>query len=640
MNAFLKKISLLLLILAIAAGAVGLIPRFKEEMAKKDVALLVEYSDIDVMARQAGLSFDEMLKRLLKDGITAVSFKDLTGTDLRDGDTPLLWGTLRDLLPEGDFDGLSGNAALLVPKEYDDWFFKKYLEARFPGCVTRAVPEGSIYVLPREPKELLEVGIIPDPMAFKHLARLNVPLVYRPSPTFGLSSDDVAKSLDLLFASLWRLRGVLPQGAVMFGYPDMAPLIDVMHKYGALLLQPEFVRFIGGNEAYRASFPDVLSLHSVTTPEVISRNLSRSSLVERFARAARERSVRVLLLRPYDISSGPWIDAFEQDLASLKALLQRDGFAFKFGDPYPNFGHTPWASLSFLAAGLCVITFLLSMGEREIFRSRNFVLLCVVAVVILVLGANRIALFAKLAGALLAAFGASAAALAALEAKKPLSGLCVAFGMVIAVGFALSSFFGTPLYMLRLATFSGVKATLLLPPLFVLLHDASKRRYPEGVCDVLKRPPLWGELFALFVILLAAAILLVRSDNVSLVPRWEVAMRDMFERYLVARPRNKEIFVGYPALWLAFVMGAMKSKVNFTRLGSQLHLLLRMASSLAFASAVNSFCHFHTRIYFICWRVFNGLWVGSLFGLLLVLVFILALKFKVIRRLLFVGEEV
>jgi len=58
LNAFLKKISLLLLILAIAAGAVGLIPRFKEEMAKKDVALLVEYSDIDVMARQAGLSFD------------------------------------------------------------------------------------------------------------------------------------------------------------------------------------------------------------------------------------------------------------------------------------------------------------------------------------------------------------------------------------------------------------------------------------------------------------------------------------------------------------------------------------------------------------------------------------------------------
>jgi len=163
LNAFLKKISLLFLIVAIAAGAVGLIPRFKEEMAKKDVALLVEYSDIDVMARQAGLSFDEMLKRLLKDGITAVSLRDLTGTDLRDGDTPLLWGTLRDLLPEGDFDGLSGNAALLVPKEYDDWFFKKYLEARFPGCVTRAVPEGSIYVLPREPRSSWRLGSSPTP---------------------------------------------------------------------------------------------------------------------------------------------------------------------------------------------------------------------------------------------------------------------------------------------------------------------------------------------------------------------------------------------------------------------------------------------------------------------------------------------
>ena len=201
----------------------GLTARFKEELDEKDVTLLVEYADVEAMARQSGVDFEEMLSRLFNGGITAVSFKDLTGADLRDGDSPVLWGTLRSLLPERSSDSLSDNAALFIPKEYDDWFFEKYLKARFPGCSTYAVSGGSIYVLPREPKELLEVGVIPDLVACRRLSHLNIPLVYRPSPTFGISSEDAAKSLDLLFASLWRLRGILPQGSVVFGYPDFLP---------------------------------------------------------------------------------------------------------------------------------------------------------------------------------------------------------------------------------------------------------------------------------------------------------------------------------------------------------------------------------------------------------------------------------
>ncbi len=134
--------------------------------------------------------------------------------------------------------------------------------------------------------------------------------------TFGIASENVASSLDLLFASLWRLRGVLPQGTVVFGYPDTPAVVEVMRRYDALLLQPEFVRQIGDNTLSWQSFPNILPLHSVTTQEVITRNLSRPVLVERFARAARERSVRVLLLRPYDIASAPWIDSFEEDLLS------------------------------------------------------------------------------------------------------------------------------------------------------------------------------------------------------------------------------------------------------------------------------------------------------------------------------------
>lgn len=639
MSSFLRKLSFVLLLCAVVTGILGLQYRFREEMAKKDVALLMEYSDVEIMARQTGLDFDDMLDRLIEKGISAISFKDLTGADLRDGDSPFLWGTLRDILPEERFNGLSGKAALFVPLEYDDWFFRKYLHARFPGCKVYDAPGGRVYVLPGEPKEFLEVGVVPDPEAMKRLARLDVPLVYRPSPTFGIASENVAASLDLLFASLWRLRGVLPQGTVVFGYPDTPAVVEVMKRYDAILLQPEFVRQIGGNTLSWQSFPNILPLHSVTTQEVITRNLSRPVLVERFARAARERSVRVLLFRPYDIASAPWIDTFEEDLLSLKGLLQRDGFEIKLGEPYGSWQRNMWSVIAFLAANLLVFALLASMAEER-FKSKGVFLKAAAVIAVLALGANYASFLARIMGAMLAAFGASVATVVALEGKKPFYGLLKGMALVLAVGLALSSFFGTPHYMLRLLTFSGVKATLALPPLFVLLYDMTKRRYPESPIDVLKRPPLWGELLLLLFLLAAAAVLLIRSGNVSFVPKWEVALRDAFERYLVARPRNKEIFVGYPALWLALLISVMKSKYSLTRFGHQIHLLLRMSSSLAFASAVNSFCHFHTRIYFICWRVFNGLWVGSLFGLIAIGVFLLALRSKAFRRLFFGGEGI
>jgi hypothetical protein len=89
--------------------------------------------------------------------------------------------------------------------------------------------------------------------------------------------------------------------------------------------------------------------------------------------------------------------------------------------------------------------------------------------------------------------------------------------------------------MLRLLTFSGVKATLLLPPALVLFHDLKRREHPESLGEVLGRPSR-GRTGAYRVMLLGAAFLALRSDNVNLVPGWEVTLRDALERLLVPAP--------------------------------------------------------------------------------------------------------
>ena len=113
--------------------------------------------------------------------------------------------------------------------------------------------------------------------------------------------------------------------------------------------------------------------------------------------------------------------------------------------------------------------------------------------------------------ALTAGLLASEASLIALEEwKKPLKGLVGGFLVALVGGLAIAALFSYPVYMLRLRTFSGVKLTLFLPLLIVLLHDLRRRVHPESLKDVIFRPPLWGELMLIGGLLAAAAIVLLK----------------------------------------------------------------------------------------------------------------------------------
>jgi hypothetical protein len=187
------------------------------------------------------------------------------------------------------------------------------------------------------------------------------------------------------------------------------------------------------------------------------------------------------------------------------------------------------------------------------------------------------------------------------------------FAFAVIGGVSIAALFSEPLYMLRIKAFSGVKMTLILPPVLVLLYDLRKRIHPESLRDMLSRPPLWGELILVGVLLLGAGIILFRSDNVRIVPGIEIRMREFFERKLVARPRNKEIFLGFPCLILYYYVIKKGMWVHYRE-------ALRMGVVVGFSSVVNSFCHFHTPFIFILIRQINGLWVGIIIGVLSVAV--------------------
>ena len=264
---------------------------------------------------------------------------------------------------------------------------------------------------------------------------------------------------------------------------------------------------------------------------------------------------------------------------------------------------------------LSLYAYLVRMGLRV---DSKINALFIAACVVLALAVWKVAIVSRLAGAIAAPLIAVEASLMAMDSGKNRN-LLYAFVFAVTGGLALASFFSVTSYMLRLQTFSGVKFTLILPPVMVLLHDLKRRIHPESLIEFLSRPPLWGELVLIGVLLAGVGLIIFRSGNVAFIPGFEARIRDTLERLLIARPRTREVFIGYPSLLL---LNFLVSKKLFARYRE----IFRIGVALGFSSVINSFCHFHTPLMMILLREFNGLWTGLIFGAVVVLL----VKFVVI----------
>ena len=81
-------------------------------------------------------------------------------------------------------------------------------------------------------------------------------------------------------------------------------------------------------------------------------------------------------------------------------------------------------------------------------------------------------------------------------------------------------------------------------------------------------------------------------------------MRNSIADVMAARPRTKEFLIGWPSLVL-LVYYIKNTDIKLIRWG------FAVASSILFASVINSFCHVFTAAGTIYSRLFNGLFVGA-----------------------------
>ena len=589
-------------VLVVAFACYGLLPRLRLELANKNVSILADYREIAALAKNSGLDVDEAISILVRNGLTGLMVSELTGDSVTHGVGQAEMKSPND--PEGSTEG-----TIITIKPYSPHreLLSEWLRARF------GVPDGRTGpVLLTMPANMIRnSGIIPDIDGLEAATKAGLRIYYRPAPSPGHLSDKAALMLRNVNAK-YPVSAFTPSGEYVSGYPDVSALANAALELRIPLAKVEFSKQVGEIQLNAAVSPMLLSLHSVTNEEMTSRRISRQALRDRMIRAAVERSVRLLLYRtaPMNTASFKFRD-YAEEVRLLGEELKAHGFNLAWPETvYASANLTPniFAALAMSAVlAFTLYSYLSRMGMNS---SRNVKAVFIVSGIILAVLVLKVSIIARVAGALTAPMIAVEASLLAMDEARNRR-IIPAFVFVIAGGLALASFFSVTDFMLRLRTFSGVKMTLVIPPVLVLLHDLKRRVHPESLIEFLSRPPLWGELILYGALLGAIGFAILRSDNVSDISQLETSMREGLEHLLIARPRTREVLVGYPSLLL---WGFLARNGYFARYRE----IFRVGTVLGFSSVINSFCHFHTPLMFILLREFNGLWTGLVVGLVVV----------------------
>jgi hypothetical protein len=602
----------IMMLTAMVLSSADIYRRLAVEWSHRTVAIVMEYKDVAALARLSGKTASLTYSELTQKGVRGVTVQEFTGRDLANGAMPLSYGPLASFGPQirSGVKRPYNLAAILIDKSVP--FLPaalEYLEAKLPRTERYEKGNQTLIVLPGTTDELGDAGLLPDFEALRFAEDERTASLFRPAPVPGVDGTRAAASMAWVKKRFPAMSCIVPAGQIVTGYPDFAPIARALRENEISVAQAEFIRQVGAQALYSAVKPDILPLHSIVRDELISRLMTRNQVVERMVRAVHERSIRLLLMRPYELYAAGRLPSLLEDLGKIQESLTSKGYTFGWPSPIPLFDASIFSAIGLAFVFVACLWF---HARRYRVSGARVTGLEAIALVILsiLLGvmAWKISIVSKIIGGVCAALAATEATIWALDRyKKPFAGLSAGLLIVLAGGLSIAAFYGTTAAMLRLTPFSGVKLTLLLPPLLILANDLKQRVHPESLSQILRRPSQWGELLLVAFLLAAAFILTLRSDNVSSVPGWESYFRDMLERVLGVRPRTKEFLLGYPCLVIYHALVRRGWADRYRE-------VFRVGASLAFASAVNTFCHFHTLLPLTLVRVVNGWWLGLVVG--------------------------
>ena len=183
------------------------------------------------------------------------------------------------------------------------------------------------------------------------------------------------------------------------------------------------------------------------------------------------------------------------------------------------------------------------------------------------------------------------------------------------------SFMSGTNYLLELVIFRGVKISQLLPILiafiiyvkFVYLKDNEVDN--KSIVGILNsNVKIWHGIVVAFGLCVLAIFILRGGNSSTEVPKMELLLRNIFEKFLYARPRTKALFAGFPSVVLLSYIGYK----NWARV---LDIVFILFISIGMADIVNTFSHIRTPLVMSFSRVgieYVGALILSFVGIVIV----------------------
>lgn len=618
-----------ILISIIAAGYLAW-QRHILEANNRTVQMAVVYDEAVSLARMNGISVPEVLHQFREQGAGAVLIKEPTVAEaeqngefkLETGQSLLLMRDYGALKPLGsDFwQQVQPDRAYFIFSNQDIYQrVKGQLTAKKVQLKSWERPELFILEADYSWSQLQQLGVGFPRSSVDNANRAGMQVLVQ---LRSWNQVDVA-GLKYVFDEIGKipgLAGLLFNDPVLPGVPEqIRPLTYVVQELKVPVVEIEFASQIGLSKLGYLLDKNVVRLHTLSLEEDAKKNYSPAEIVDRFDLAATERNIRILLFHTYTKPDAPNILQWNLDLVGqvgdkLRADGMQVGAPSVLSVPLAN---SRWllflVGLGVIAGGMLLC---FSMGWQ---KAAPF------------LGLAALLVWAGLLGAGMTGPARKLMAFAAVVIFPTLSlainvksgGAAIWKSVLLLLRTSLISLIGALLmvglladlgFMLKLDQFAGVKLAhvfplLLLTLIFFFRSDEEGAGWRRQLQKFLDQPLLVKSVVVLGVLAVALLIYVSRTGNESAaISPLELKFRSLLDTLLGVRPRTKEFLVGHPLLLLVLYLGYRNNN----------YMPLLLAGAIGQISLVNTYAHIHTPLAVSLLRSFNGLVLGIIGGVVLI----------------------
>ena len=652
----LKRYEIFLLVIigiGFLAAILGINNRWRIESGYRTVSVAVDYFQLHRFARYNGVDINVLLDRLKSDGFTTIAVLEDSPEFLeergivsvlkgfssekkvleetaaqRKKEKPEVTYTTQDKLASL-VNGLSSNEVhVIIPdsEPYATSLYNAWLNRIGLGKISlKHFDEGfTAITLDGDPETVYQLGagfVTPLCRELEGRGFDVIPRIKNVRTTDPTGLGKIIESLDFP-----QNTPIIFSGDEIFGYPSGLNVVaDKIRQKGLLFGYIEFAAQEGDRNLGLKLSDSMVRVHSISDEEMDIYWPAKAKT--RMVRAAIERNVRVIYLKPFMLAK-QGEDSVQVNVDYFKSV--RDGLknaGFNIGPVQPITKDPPkiYTRLFIMLATGAALALLASWGWGIASWIGMAVLLAIFA--FLSMGHPE-SLFIKLGG-FASGIAFPSLGLSYVFAYKgrsgkyptPLVSFLVAISFTIIGGLMTGANFATPSYMMEMDSFSGVKLSFVIP-IFLAALMGVRLFFKETKTGFFRELTLLGDLdikikhlAALAVLAFAGLILLTRSGNEPLftVTAAESSFRGFLESIFSVRPRTKEFLIGHPLIILAFYI----LRTRPVKLASLAFICL-IGGVIGQVSMFNTFCHFHTPLAISIERTILGLVLGGIGGVLLV----------------------